>query len=165
MASPFIEGTKAASAISSRHVDILHESIFIQIDENFHTAKYKVEYTIKSDVVGKQIPLLFCAVDYKDDFCVWLDDRPVKVFDIPFKKEEGEEKEDIEVYVDEQSTPIGVMQECILKGMDRRQAIEFCMKRFKLTQKELLDEMTRYLEQKKKIRTDKDGNVYLGDDR
>ena len=83
-----------ASAISSRHVDILHESIFIQIDENFHTAKYKVEYTIKSDVVGKQIPLLFCAVDYKDDFCVWLDDRPVKVFDIPFKKEEGEESSD-----------------------------------------------------------------------
>ena len=80
-------------------------------------------------------------------------------------QEEVEEKEDIEVYVDEQSTPIGVMQECILKGMDRRQAIEFCMKRFKLTQKELLDEMTRYLEQKKKIRTDKDGNVYLGDDR
>lgn len=94
MASPFIEGTKAASAISSRHVDILHESIFIQIDENFHTAKYKVEYTIKSDVVGKQIPLLFCAVDYKDDFCVWLDDRPVKVFDIPFKGEEGEESSD-----------------------------------------------------------------------
>ena len=35
MASPFIEGTKAASAISSRHVDILHESIFIQIDSFF----------------------------------------------------------------------------------------------------------------------------------
>lgn len=89
MASPFIEGTKAASAISSRHVDILHESIFIQIDENFHTAKYKVEYTIKSDVVGKQIPLLFCAVDYKDDFCVWLDDRPVKSVRYSVQKRRG----------------------------------------------------------------------------
>lgn len=89
MASPFIEGTKAASAISSRHVDILHESIFIQIDENFHTAKYKVEYTIKSDVVGKQIPLLFCAVDYKDDFCVWLDDRPGKSVRYSVQKRRG----------------------------------------------------------------------------
>lgn len=72
MASPFIEGTKAASAISSRHVDILHESIFIQIDENFHTAKYKVEYMIKSDVVGKQIPLLFVPLTIKTTFAYGL---------------------------------------------------------------------------------------------
>lgn len=91
MSSPFREGTKAASAFSSRHVDILHENIIIQIDKDFHTAKYKIEYTIKSNVAGKQIPLLFYAIDYKDNFCVWLDDHPVKVFDIPFDKSESSE--------------------------------------------------------------------------
>lgn len=84
MASPYIDGTKAASAFSSRHVDILHETIRIQIDERFYTAKYIVEYTIKSDVTGQQIPLLFYAVDYKEDFCVWLDDVPVEVLAVPY---------------------------------------------------------------------------------
>lgn len=83
MASPIIEGSKNATAFSSKNVAILHENIVVHISQDFKTAKYSIEYTIKSDVVGGQIPLLFLARDYKDNFTVWLDGKLVKIKDIP----------------------------------------------------------------------------------
>lgn len=78
-------------------------------------------------------------------------------------QEEAEEK--IGEETSEQSTLIEVMQECIVNGMDRSQAIEYCRKRFHLTQEKLLEQMTQYLEQRKQLRKDKNGNVYFGEDR
>ena len=78
-------------------------------------------------------------------------------------QEEVEEK--IGEETNEQSTLIEVMQECIVNGMDRSQAIEYCRKRFHLTQEKLLEQMTQYLEQRKQLRKDKNGNVYFGEDR
>jgi hypothetical protein len=83
MASPIVEGSKNATAFSSKNVAILHENIVVHISQDFKTAQYTIEYTIKSDVVGGQIPLLFLAKDYKDNFTVWLDEKFVKIKDIP----------------------------------------------------------------------------------
>lgn len=83
MASPIVEGSKNASAFSSKDVTILHENIVVHISQDFKTAKYTIEYAIKSDVVGGQIPLLFLAKDYRDNFSVWLDGKLVQLQDLP----------------------------------------------------------------------------------
>jgi hypothetical protein len=83
MASPIWEGTYAGTAFSSRDIDILQEKIHITIDKEFKTAKYDVNYFIKADSVGKQIPLLFHAKDYLGDFKVWVDNQEIKLLKIP----------------------------------------------------------------------------------
>lgn len=83
MASPIREGTFSSSAFSSRDIDILKEKIFLKIDKDFRTAFYQIKYIIRTDSTGKQIPLLFLAKDYKDNFKVWVDSQEVKVLDIP----------------------------------------------------------------------------------
>ncbi len=85
MASPIIEGTMSSSAYSSKDINILEEYILIKIDKEFKTAKFIVEYTIKSDHSGKQIPLLFYAKDYKDSFLIWVDNQQITIQDIPEK--------------------------------------------------------------------------------
>jgi hypothetical protein len=89
MSSPIMEGTLTSSAISSKDIQILSERIFIKIDPNFSTAKFIVEYTIQSDLSGKQIPLLFYARDFKDSFFVWLDNKRINIQNIPDKHYEG----------------------------------------------------------------------------
>ena len=84
MSSPFAEGTLGCSAFSSRDIDILNEQIHIKIDKDFYKAKYTVEYTIQSDSTGNQIPLLFYAKDYDEDFNVWLDGTPIKLLNFPY---------------------------------------------------------------------------------
>lgn len=83
MASPIVEGSKNASVFSSKDITILHENILVYLSKDFKTAQYIIEYTIKSDVEGAQIPLLFLAKDYKDNFAVWLDGKLVNIQDIP----------------------------------------------------------------------------------
>jgi hypothetical protein len=83
MASPIWEGTFSSSAFSSRDIDILKEKIYLKIDKNFSTAFYRIEYFIRTDSNGRQIPLLFHAKDYKGDFKVWVDNQEVKLLDIP----------------------------------------------------------------------------------
>ena len=83
MASPIVQGSKNASAFSSKDVTILHENIVVHINQDFKTAKFTIEYSIKSDVVGGQIPLLFLAKEYKNGFTVWLDGKPIVIQNIP----------------------------------------------------------------------------------
>lgn len=83
MSSPIWEGTTVSTAFSSKDINILSESIHIKIDENYQTARFTVEYTLQSDVVGRQIPLLFYAQDYKDSFLVCIDDQNVAIQNIP----------------------------------------------------------------------------------
>ena len=83
MASPIVQGSKNASAFSSKDVTILHENIVVHLNQDFKTAKFTIEYTIKSDVVGGQIPLLFLAKEYKNGFTVWLDGKPIEIQNIP----------------------------------------------------------------------------------
>jgi len=83
MGSPIKRGTLSCSAFSSRDIDILKEKINLTIAPDFRSAKYTIQYFIKADSSGTQIPLLFFALDYKDDFKVWIDTREVKVKDLP----------------------------------------------------------------------------------
>lgn len=83
MASPLEEGTMASSAISSKDINILSESIDIKIDSDFKTARFLVEYQIQSDMDGLQIPLLFFAQDYKDGFFIWVDNKKAHVQNVP----------------------------------------------------------------------------------
>ncbi len=83
MGSPISEGTLSGSAFSSRDIDILQDKIYLKIDKGFRTAFYRVEYVIRTDTSGKQIPLLFYAKDYQDGISVWIDNQPVKLLDIP----------------------------------------------------------------------------------
>jgi hypothetical protein len=79
MASPLDEGTLGASPFISKHVDILRENIRIVPDKQFETARFFVEYQLRVDKSGTQIPLLFYAPEYKDGFIVLLDGKPVKL--------------------------------------------------------------------------------------
>ncbi|MFA5011824.1 MAG: hypothetical protein WC644_07680 [Ignavibacteria bacterium] len=83
MASPYREGTKVASAFTSNDIDILKERIYVTLNKESSTADYFVEYVIKSDKDGSQIPLLFFAQDYKGNYKVWVDGREVIVQKIP----------------------------------------------------------------------------------
>jgi hypothetical protein len=83
MSSPIREGTQVSTAFSSKDIQILSERIHVKIDKTSGTAKFMVEYTIQSDVSGKQIPLLFYAQDYQDSFLVWVDDQRIDIQKIP----------------------------------------------------------------------------------
>lgn len=83
MASPIWEGTFSSSALSSRNIDILKEKINLKVDKDFRTVFYQIEYFIRTDTNGRQIPLLFHAQDYKGDFKIWVDNQEVKLLDIP----------------------------------------------------------------------------------
>lgn len=85
MSSPFWEGTLTSSAFTSKDINILSEIIQIKIDKDYKTARFFVEYTIQSDIIGRQIPLLFYAKDYKDSFFVWVDNLRVNIQNIPGK--------------------------------------------------------------------------------
>jgi hypothetical protein len=81
MASPIREGTLSSSAFSSRDIDILKEKIHITLGKDFKTASFVIEYFIRSDIEGVQIPLLFHAQDYVGDFKVWVNNQEVPVLD------------------------------------------------------------------------------------
>ncbi len=83
MASPQKNGTISGSPFTSRNVDILNEKIFVQLDSNYNNAYFKIEYRIKTDFDGIQIPLLFHAAHYSGDFKVWLDNQPITVSTVP----------------------------------------------------------------------------------
>lgn len=83
MASPIEEGTLMASPFISQQVHITKEKIFIIPDKRFETAQFKIEYHITAEQSGTQIPLLFYAMEYKDDFKIWLDDQEIQLRDIP----------------------------------------------------------------------------------
>ncbi|MBL7704602.1 MAG: hypothetical protein JNM21_03535 [Taibaiella sp.] len=83
MSSPIWEGTVTSTAFSSKDINILSEFIHIKIEEDYKTARFTVEYTLQSELAGRQIPLLFYAQDYKDSFLVWVDDKSVDVQNIP----------------------------------------------------------------------------------
>ena len=82
MSSPILKGSTSNSVFSSKDIDILSEKIFIRIDKELQTAKFTVEYNIRSDSSGKQIPLVFITQDFKDSFYVWLDDKEINIRNI-----------------------------------------------------------------------------------
>ena len=91
MASPIRGGTKTSSPFISQHVNITHENILIIPDEKFETAQFIIEYHIHAEKAGKQIPLLFYALDFLGEFRVWLDGQEIPLRQVPeaYEKLEG----------------------------------------------------------------------------
>ena len=85
MASPTIDGTNASTAYSSKDIDILSETININIKKGFHEADYDITYEIYSDKEGKRIPLIFdvfedhISDDSDKSFIVEVDGKKVPV--------------------------------------------------------------------------------------
>ena len=102
MASPIHEGTWTARPFISQYVDILKENILIVPDDKFETAQFKIEYHIKADRSGVQIPLLFYASEFKENFKIWIDDREIKLKQVPetYKKLEGTPFNDFAYFFD-----------------------------------------------------------------
>ena len=82
MTSTVVEGTKYKTGFLSKDVSISHENIVVHISQDFKAAQYSIDYTIKSDIAGGQIPLLFLAKDHKGNFSVYVDGKLVKRQDI-----------------------------------------------------------------------------------
>lgn len=61
-----------------------------------------------------------------------------------------EQQKQIEMQIQENSTPIDVMQMCLNTGMTRNQTLKYCMEKFGMTKIELLQMMTQTLQERKK---------------
>jgi hypothetical protein len=85
MASPTRRGTLSSAAFSSRDIDILREQIRVTISNDFKSASYVINYFIRTETAGLQVPLLFHAKDYLGNFKVWVDDKEVTLLDIPYQ--------------------------------------------------------------------------------
>lgn len=83
MASPVTEGTASASPFLSRYVDIEKERILIIPDREFQTADLEIEYHIKAHKSGDQIPFLFYASDFRQDFKIWVDGKETALKQVP----------------------------------------------------------------------------------
>ncbi|EDP97539.1 hypothetical protein U8527_04280 [Kordia algicida OT-1] len=77
MASPVQEGTLGTRPFLSQYVHILHENLRITIDKNFQYADFDIEYIINAEKDGNQIPLLFYASDYYENFEVYIDGKKI----------------------------------------------------------------------------------------
>lgn len=77
MASPVNEGTFGTRPFISQYVHILHENLHITLHENFQYADFVVEYNISAEKSGMQIPLLFYASSYYENFKVSIDGKEV----------------------------------------------------------------------------------------
>ncbi|MEK0422067.1 MAG: hypothetical protein RLZZ161_1918 [Bacteroidota bacterium] len=92
MAPPSME-TQANSAIASKDLHILNETIYLKID-NACSGKYRVVYNIRSDEAGMQIPFLFHALDFG---IIWpvipkvtLDGKPIKLYYVDSTLSQGQ---------------------------------------------------------------------------
>ena len=72
------------------------------------------------------------------------------------------EKREEEIEMSEGDTPITVTQQCLLNGMNREESLEFVMKKFDLSQEELLQVLTEELSKRNSIKVAQNGEVYLG---
>jgi hypothetical protein len=75
---------KSASAIAARNIDIIHEGLIITTDKSFNTVRFDITYYIRASKSGRQIPLIFYASEFREDFVVFLDGKPVGL--IPINK-------------------------------------------------------------------------------
>jgi hypothetical protein len=83
MAAPWRDGDLPASPMISEYVTILHEQIVITPDTDLRTTHFDVVYHIEALKEGKQIPLLFYASHYRDNFKVWVDGKEIPLQEVP----------------------------------------------------------------------------------
>jgi hypothetical protein len=83
MASPILPGSMASSPFTSKYVAILGETIYVVPNSDFLNAEYTIEYRIRVDREGIQVPLLFYAMDYDGDFKVSIDGKNIQLMQCP----------------------------------------------------------------------------------
>ena len=72
------------------------------------------------------------------------------------------EKREEEIEISEGDTPITAIQQCLINGMNREESLAFVMKKFDLSQEELLQVLTEELSKRNSIKVAQNGEVYLG---
>lgn len=83
MAEPIDRGTLGSSPFISSYVNVIHEDIYVKIDQFFKTAKYEVTYQIDALKDSINIPFLFYASEYLNDFTVTIDGYEIKTKEAP----------------------------------------------------------------------------------
>ena len=89
MASPMRKGTSISTVFTSKNIDILNEKIYFKPNKEFKIGSYLIEYHIKTDTSGKQIPLLFYAIDYKENFKVFIDNQEIQLSKLPYSSQDS----------------------------------------------------------------------------
>lgn len=83
MAAPWSDGDLPAAPMISEYVNILHEKLLIKPASDLKTTHFYVEYQIDALKDGKQIPLLFYASRYTNNFRVWVDGKEIMLQEVP----------------------------------------------------------------------------------
>ena len=65
--------------------------------------------------------------------------------------------------INEEETPISLIQNCLINGMSRTQALNYVMNKFCLSKKELIEILEEELTKTKSIKTGADGKKYLAE--
>lgn len=73
------------------------------------------------------------------------------------------ERREEEIEISEGDTPITAIQQCLINGMNREESLAFVMKKFVLTQEELLQVLTEELSKRNSIKVAQNGEIYLGE--
>lgn len=76
---PYWPGTQSGSAIAGKDINIIREKVDVKIKKDIRQADITVEYLLKSEESGVQIPLIFYADNYVGGFSVSLNDKPVQL--------------------------------------------------------------------------------------
>ncbi len=83
MANPIITGRYGTSAFISRNVEIVMEDIYITVSNDLQNAFIKINYLIDCKKSGKQIPMLFLAYNFRSNFTIKVDEKPIELLDVP----------------------------------------------------------------------------------
>ena len=82
-------GTSIGSADFNNHINVLSESIKIEVDDDFRTAVYHTDYQIVNNYQGVQVPVVFNTYREVDKLSITIDGQPVEVHVVPPSSEEG----------------------------------------------------------------------------
>jgi len=88
MASPVNIGTLGTNPFLNKFVTIIHENLYIKINEDFKYADFDIEYIINSEKDGINIPLLFYASNYYTNFEVSIDGNPIELKEYNIRNKE-----------------------------------------------------------------------------
>jgi hypothetical protein len=84
MASPYYPGSNNYPAVTSAQIDILKEILTIRLNPDFSSAHYTAEYFVYCEDNAEQMPLLFIAEYFKDNFKIFVDDESIEINPIDY---------------------------------------------------------------------------------
>jgi hypothetical protein len=85
MSEPVDRGTILSRPFVNEFVDIIHEDLRIKVDSIFNTARFEITYLIRASKDGIKIPFLFYAAGLRDDFKIYIDNKQIKLSEVPDK--------------------------------------------------------------------------------